>query len=192
MKKYLLRHSIQLALLMGLAMGLLSCNGNKRQIEKEILLLQSKSINIPQEGLVKIRGKDTLDFVRSEDELFKLIVYYDSTSCSSCMVSKMFLWNDIIDYVDTFKGKFSLYFIFSTSKKDSKQLIFSINNSGFSYPILIDTNNEFAKLNTHLPSNKLLHTFLLDENNNVVIVGNPMQNKHIEQMMQTYVEEKLR
>ena len=61
----------------------------------------------------------------------------------------------------------------------------------FDYPILLDTLREFEKLNPHLPKNRALHTFLLDENNNVILVGNPLHNKKIEEMFYKIVEEKL-
>ena len=52
-----------------------------------------------------------------------------------------------------------------------------ISNTMFDYPILLDTLGEFEKLNPHLPKNGTFHTFLLDENNNVILVGNPLRNK---------------
>lgn len=37
----------------------------------------------------------------------------------------------------------------------------------------------------------MFHTFLLDEDNNVLLVGNPLENKKIEEMFWQIVEEKL-
>lgn len=37
----------------------------------------------------------------------------------------------------------------------------------------------------------MLHTFLLDEDNKVILVGNPLHNKKIEEMFYKIVEEKL-
>ena len=37
----------------------------------------------------------------------------------------------------------------------------------------------------------MFHTFRLDENNKVILVGNPMLNKQIEDMMLSIVDEKL-
>ena len=66
-----------------------------------------------------------------------------------------------------------------------------IKNSRFNYPIILDTLGHFAKLNPHLPKNKALHTFLLDENNNVILVGNPLHNKKIKEMFYRIVEDRL-
>ena len=44
------------------------------------------------------------------------------------------------------------------------------------------------RANPQLPSNPMLHTFLLDENNEV---GNPLENEKIERMFWRTVKEKL-
>ena len=36
-----------------------------------------------------------------------------------------------------------------------------------------------------------MHTFLLDENNNVLLVGNPLENEKIKKLFWQIVEEKL-
>ena len=35
-----------------------------------------------------------------------------------------------------------------------------------------------------------MHSFLLDENNNVVLVGNPLTNKRIEELLWEFVDER--
>ncbi len=42
-----------------------------------------------------------------------------------------------------------------------------------------------------LPSNPMLHTFLLDENNEVLVVGNPLDNEKIDRMFWRTMKEKL-
>ena len=56
---------------------------------------------------------------------------------------------------------------------------------------MLDTLKEFERLNPHLPKNRALHTFLLDENNRVILVGNPSRNEKIKEMFYKIVEEKL-
>ena len=90
-----------------------------------------------------------------------------------------------------FNNQLRFYFIFSPVKKDLNSIKAAIASSMFDYPIILDTLGEFEKLNTHLPKNRSLHSFLLDENNNVILVGNPLHNKKIEEMFYKIVEEKL-
>lgn len=46
----------------------------------------------------------------------------------------------------------------------------------FEHPIFYDTLNKMEKLN-HFPKNNTFRTFLLDKNNHVILVGNPIGNK---------------
>lgn len=52
-------------------------------------------------------------------------------------------------------------------------------NLKFSTQVYLDSANTFARQNQHIPSDVLFHTFLLDENMNVVLVGDPISNKEI-------------
>ena len=57
--------------------------------------------------------------------------------------------------------------------------------------IFVDTANVFTESNPNIPSESMYHTFLLDENNNVILVGNPIVNEKIADMLPSIVEEKL-
>lgn len=46
------------------------------------------------------------------------------------------------------------------------------------------------KQNTCIPVDKMFHAFLLDENNNVLLVGNPLENEKIEELFWKIVEER--
>lgn len=174
-----------------LLLFLFSACGKKQEIAKEMIELQSKVIVIPQESQLTIQGKDTvlIDFI--EDGRLKLLAYIDSAGCSSCAINKMYMWNSLIEYSKVHEGNLKFYFIFSPRKQDVKGVRIGLAKNAFDYPVLLDTLGSFEKLNPHLPKNKALHTFLLDENNNVILVGNPLHNKKIEEMFYKIVEEKL-
>ena len=52
--------------------------------------------------------------------------------------------------------------------------------------ILLDTKGEFLQNNPTIPKSQKYHTFMVDENNKVVLVGNPMGN---EKMWELYKKE---
>jgi len=165
---------------------LCSCT-NRRGVRLELTDLTSKPITIP--SLLQV-ANDSF-FVNSSDSKLRLIEYTDSTGCSSCNLAKMYLWSSLLEYSKKYNGKLKFYFIFSPVRKEVKQFEMSIRNRDMPYPIFLDTLGEFAKLNPHLPKNRALHTFLLDENDNVILVGNPLRNKKIEEMFYKIVEERL-
>ena len=97
----------------------------------------------------------------------------------------------MIEYSRRYKGNLKFYFIFSPRQQDEEGIRIALTNNAFDYPVLVDTIGEFEKLNPHLPKNKALHAFLLDENNNVMLVGNPLHNKKIKEMFYRIVEDRL-
>ena len=170
---------------------LFSCGDKKKQIERELVALGSKTVVMPSEKILTLLGKDTIYNNITIKSQLKLVIYSDSLSCATCMAGKMYLWNKIVNNIHPFGSKVSLNFIFSPAKKDMNQLISTIQRNRFKYPIIIDSIAQFEKLNPHLPKNKALHTFLLDKDNKVILVGNPLNNPKIEEMFYKIVEEKL-
>lgn len=167
-----------------LSFMLCSCNtDNGQKLLKEITLLRSKPIDYCQNKLV---------YDNVLQERIKYIVYSDSVNCTSCAINQMDLWNPLLEYSKSYNGLLNFYFIFRPAKKDIKDVKLVLSkNVKFNYPVFLDTLGEFEKLNPHLPKNKALHTFLWDENNNVILVGDPLHNKKIEEMFYKIVKEKL-
>ena len=60
-----------------------------------------------------------------------------------------------------------------------------------SVPVYVDTLGVFEDANPQIPSGGELHTFLLDRDDNVLLVGNPIWNEKIEEMFWQIVEERL-
>lgn len=163
---------------------------NKHRILNDIKRLQSKKVLLPKCSSLLVEGKDTtiLDYFECDT---KLIIYNDSLGCTSCGINKLYLWDDLIQYASQFNKRLKFYFIFAPSSKDISDLKISLRNSFFKYPILLDTLGEFGKLNPNLPKSKTLHTFLLNENNDVILIGNPLYNKEIEKLFYKITQELL-
>lgn len=166
------------------------CSEGKYKYAQEIKKLESDIIRLPLNGVVVNQDArcDKLDIFNKS---FKLVNYTDSIGCTSCAINQLDWWEDFIDYANKFNGRLKFYFIFSPIKKDLNSIKLAISNKMLNYPIMLDTLKEFERLNPHLPKNRALHTFLLDENNRVILVGNPLRNKKIKEMFYKIVEDKL-
>lgn len=167
---------------------LASCVGESGKVKQELASLMSNRIEMCQEATVTLSGKDIIaqDYFASD---FKMVVYTDSLGCSSCALQQLHLWSDFVEFAEPYGGKLKYYFIFNPPKRENIRL--ALRSSMLDYPMLLDSLGEFERLNPHLPKNKAMHTFLLDEQNNVVLVGNPLHNPEIERMFKEIVEEKL-
>ena len=94
--------------------------------------------------------------------------------CSRC-VNNLKRWEEeIIEEIDTNSVKF-LPFIYTDNYSFFTDVIYP--ELAINYPLLIDTLNLFI-MNNDLPRfDKRFHTFLIDENNNIILIGNPLHNR---------------
>lgn len=167
----------------------MSCS-NKQDIQKELKLLTSKPIILPKNSIV-ISSKDNPDINSHNQCDLKLIIYTAPQNCSSCGINNIHIWEKYLEYAQLFNGRLKLYFIYAPKKSEVNKIKLALGNNPLDYPVFIDDIGEFERMNIHLPKNKELHTFLLDKNNNVIMVGNPLQSKSIEHLFYKTVKNKL-
>ena len=153
---------------------LYSCTNNHHLI-KTIGQFTGQQITLSSDWDAVWKSRDTV-LTSFFDAPIKLVVWYDSLGCLSCEAGKMDAWNDIVSDADSLATWFRIIFLF-TPKKDGLQKAFIASRSDkLNYPIFIDQHATFLKQNPKFPKNRLLHSFLLDKNNKVVLVGNPLHN----------------
>ncbi|MBR4326179.1 MAG: DUF1573 domain-containing protein [Bacteroidales bacterium] len=58
---------------------------------------------------------------------------------------------------------------------------YTIRRDSFPYPVCIDLSDSLNKLN-NFPKDDRFHCFLLDENNRVILIGNPVHNPKIKDL----------
>ena len=153
-----------------------SCGSSTDRLKQELSNLQSKAIKLPLgEMECQIDGKASDSTILAKSD-FKLIIYSHPATCSSCAIKGLHIWDDLIDYSNKHNGRLMFYFIYAPKLEKIKEIKISLRSSLLDYPMFIDTAQVFAKANPHIPKNPALHTFLLDENNNVILVGSPLNN----------------
>jgi len=154
---------------------LLLCSCSNNNIVKDIEQLMDQQITLSSDWNTIWKGKDVVlnGFIEAP---IKMMVWYDSLVCGACEVNKMHRWYNIVDYADSLSQWFSIIFLFSPTKESMSRLSMSLKAEKFDYPIFIDQNASFAKQNSKIPKNQNLHSFLLDKDNKVVLIGNPLNN----------------
>ena len=148
-----------------------SCANNR--LYRDVEQLMQQQITLPLNIGVVLKGKDTV--LNSFTEVpIKLVIWYDSLVCASCQVGKMYEWNDITKYANSLATCFNIVYLFTPKKRDLNRVNIALKIERFDYPVFVDQDGSFVKQNPKLPKNKQLHAFLLDKNNKVVMVGNPL------------------
>ena len=137
-----------------------------------------KEIKFPSHSTFTVLGKDTIDF-SFVDADYKVLTYIDSMGCASCKL-QLPRWKEWVHEVDSLTdGK--VPFLFYLHPKDMKELRYLTRRDGFSYPVCYDEKDELNRLN-RFPSDMTFQTFLLDRNNRVVAMGNPIHNPKVKEL----------
>ena len=137
-----------------------------------------KEIKFPSRSVFTIQGKDTVDF-EFVDADYKVVTYIDSVGCTSCKL-QLPRWKQLIEEVDSLTGG-SVPFLFYFHPKDLKELRYYTRRDDFTYPVCFDEKDELNQLN-QFPSDMTFQTFLLDRDNKVVAMGNPVLNPKVKEL----------
>lgn len=104
-----------------------------------------------------------------------IVVYYNLQGCSSCKLKELLEWKILLNSIDSLKSEeFYIKFVMNVGNQQNKVTVDLIAYD-FRYSVFYDLKGNFEKLNK-LPWDPIYHTFLLDKNNKVILVGSPIHN----------------
>ena len=157
-----------------------SCKDHKKREEAAKIVNEwiGKEIRFPENAPCYASCKDTLQELCNEhfQKEFKILLYVDSTGCSSCRL-KLYEWEQLMEEADSlFQGKVGFLLFFQP--KSVKDMSYLFIRDRFDYPVFIDLNRTIDSLN-HFPQAMQYQCFLLDKDNKVILVGNPVLNPKI-------------
>lgn len=159
-----------------------SCHNEQKKKEKQIAQLvnewQGKQIVFPENVVFTRYLTDTIDYQIPQSD-YKVLVYVDSIGCTSCKL-QLPKWKELIEYTDSMTlGKVPFLFFFHP--KDNKEIRYLLKRDGFNLPVCIDREDLLNKLNK-FPADITFQTFLLDKNNKVTVLGNPVHNTAVKDL----------
>ena len=107
------------------------------------------------------------------------MTYVDSIGCTSCKL-QLHRWKEFLSEVDSLTNG-NVPFLFYFHPKDIKELRYLTRRDAFTHPVCFDEKDDFNQLN-HFPSEMMFQTFLLDRENRVIALGNPIQNPKVKEL----------
>jgi hypothetical protein len=156
------------------------CQKQRRKAEAKSIINEwiGKEIKFPEKFQCNLAGKDTSsilceDLMESE---YKILLYVDSTGCTGCKLQLM-EWNYLINEINSIHRN-NLSFLFFLYPKNITELKLILHRNNFQYPVFIDTKDEINCLNKFAKQSKY-QCFLLDRDNKVLVIGNPLQSNKI-------------
>lgn len=137
--------------------------------------------------LILASSEDTTLY--SGEKKATVLLITDSLQCAPCQL-KLDKWYDLINEYGS-----DVRFTFVVYPRTRIQLLARCKAMGFHYPLCIDVKNEMETKN-HFSKDLFYRCFLLDANNKVLLVGNPMYNEKLldlyKQTIQQIVNDELK
>ena len=164
-----------------------SCGKSNK--DKSFSLLQKwigKELSLPARSVFTIQGKDTVEY--PIQNTYKILTYIDSTGCTSCKL-KLAEWEKFITVVDSIRPH-TVQFLFFLCPKNGMEIYQTLRVERFKHPICIDEGDYLNKLN-HFPADMAFQTFLLNSDNKVLAIGNPINPKVKELYLKIIQSEKI-
>ncbi len=158
---------------------LFSCKKDEKRTEAERIVKEwvGKEIVIPSGFQCCIAEKDSVGCDALLNSEYKILLYTDSSGCTTCKL-RLLEWKALIKDADSLFSFDKLSFLFVFQPKDKKELQFLFKRDNFNYPVMIDIENKMDAIN-QFPDKQSYQCFLLDRNNKVLMIGNPVINPKI-------------
>lgn len=169
------------------ALILIGCSEKKKiQAELETLYEHTFCLSLA-EMECRHSAVDTIDSEVNANWKYTFAQYVDSAQCSPCTLNKMYQWNEYIERLR--KKGVRFVFIFEANRALLEDVYLAIESSGLKNPIYVDTAYVFRRGNEFVPEGVQYHSFLLNKEGKVLVVGNPMLNKKIEKLINATINQ---
>ncbi len=103
-----------------------------------------------------------------------IMVHYFNGNCSYCISGIV----KRVNYVDSILGK-NIGLLFIAESEDTASLNYMLDRIRFGYPVLYDVEHRFYQWNKKI-IDRGIKTFLINNEGNILIQGDPVNNKKIE------------
>lgn len=159
--------------------SLAACNDHHREtISRTVAQWQGRMVQMPEGVVFTVQARDTVE-MDVHTPVPKVLVYVDSVGCTSCRL-QLHEWKKFIAEVDSATAG-HVPFLFFLSPKSVKEARYITRRDKFTHPICVDMQNRLDSLN-HFPEEEMFHTFLLDGENRVAVIGNPIHNRSVREL----------
>lgn len=179
--KHSLRNPVTILQLVLICVFLVSC-GARNDVRKNVERMASVPVSIIESDM-ECWIPDSSQFpVSGIKKDYTMVVYADSTQCTPCFINKLTDWNEFVRLENDADYSVRFVFILETSSGATDTAVKNLAKSDFRHPVFMDNKCSFRKGNPHVPEGIMYHTFLLDKESKVIMVGNPCTSKEIKEL----------
>ena len=167
----------------------ISCSNKNNKIAQEIVdeWVGKKIQELPLDSYA-IYTDTTIKYLRISQPEYSIVSYVDSAGSESC---KLHLYEraTFIKELSKLHGKSTAAFLMIVHPANEYEFIHTIRKYGFHYPVYIDRDKLFDKIN-HFPTKDIFHTFLINKSGKILFVGDPIENIKVKQAIFNIIQHK--
>lgn len=178
-----MRRILLIIVLCFLAVASTGCK--KAQLRRQLKELMSSTIVLP-EKITCVYNGEVFPMPDSLRDKPKLIVYIDSTECTTCRISQIGKYYHIFQLLKE-KGLFELMLIFPNIELLGIPAERYVLDSEVRCPVYFDIGNKFPELNPSITFDQRLHTILVDHTGTPMFVGDPISSREMHRLFMNAV-----
>lgn len=150
------------------------CKSEKEQVRDNIEQMKSRPIELCLDKMECRRNP-----LSKLGKKFTMVVYVDSAVCSPCALGKLRFWNPLISEAKKERIDIDYVFILSPKKEELEDVNMDLEITDLQSSVYLDTENVFQRSNVTIPKGQQYHSFLLDKEFNVILIGSPIEKEKI-------------
>ncbi len=177
--------SLLISVIVSVAIMSMMVGCKKRSDDEIINSIQKTRISIPYDKMYNVVcSRYTFD---KNDKTYATVVnVIDQYGCSGCKISELARTEILYEPMFENNAIRSVYILSATSAQVEKVMPL-LKQYHLRNAIYIDTCNAFLKANPQIPDNELFHTFVINKEGKVLMVGNPFQNEKMEALFKKVI-----
>lgn len=154
-------------------------NEQDKQLETDLRLFKEKAITFPDNMLAKVCDGQLPSDTTLLDRPSKMVIYVGKDGCTNCKLRSLLpIYMFILE--NKHRENFGVVIILNTADREATEKL--LTDMRFRQTVFYDLDGSFERLNPHLPSGEDFHTFLLNKENKVVLIGNPTHNEKLNKL----------
>ena len=161
-----------------------ACKESEHQhLARMVAEWQNKQVLFPSNMLLTNLSGESMPFNRIKCK-YTIVTYIDSIGCMSCKL-KLTEWKSFIEQLNVEEPNTVcvLLAFYSANRQEIKYLL---KRDAFNYPVFFDEQDSLNILN-HFPIEDSFRSFLLDSDDKVIAMGNPIYNPKIKDLYLNYI-----
>lgn len=179
-----MRRIVLVIILSVLALSLTGCE--KARLRSRVKTLMGSTIVLPDK-VTCVEDGEVYAMPDSLRDRAKLIVYIDSTECTTCRITHLGRYLKLFD-LSREKGSFDVVLLLANTDLYGVPVVRYLSDLGIECPVYVDEENLFLGQNPSVPDDQRLRSFFVNNTGTPLCIGDPSASEGLFQVFLTALD----